>query len=406
MATTVVTVNAGGGADYASLSAALAAQAGNLTGVTCDVADEQGNNTIAVDIVCSGSTADTTAVSFSGWTTDATHRLRIRGATITGPKWDTSLYRLVASPGAYVGTIQIGVAINLTLQDLQVESGSTLNNGARALCMLDFAWDVNVVRGFYRQTSTTGTYDEAGAIVYNAGSAAFTYRMRNVTAIGADSGGLVRLNYANNASALGIVYNCTFANRSANSRSIFLVTGDSPTTFRFKNLLIQGTGTCYTFGDGSADEALTILTQDATSPTGALQSKTIGFVDASNWDYHLDVTDTDAIGAGTDLSGDTYYPFSTDGDGQTRSSWDVGADEYVNAATLDQSAFRFYNDDGNEAGATPAAAENTDLTAPAGETRRIRMQVDATGDPATAQYQLEWRIAAGTWAKVVPSVSV
>ena len=50
------------------------------------------------------------------------------------------------------------------------------------------------------------------------------------------------------------------------------------------------------------------------------------FVDSANDDYHLD-SGSSLIGAGTDLSGS----FTTDIDGDTRSSWDIGFDEFVSA---------------------------------------------------------------------------
>ena len=51
------------------------------------------------------------------------------------------------------------------------------------------------------------------------------------------------------------------------------------------------------------------------------------FEDKSNSDFHLDSNDTRALDAGTDLSSDSYYPFSTDIDGDTRSGWSIGADD-------------------------------------------------------------------------------
>ena len=49
-------------------------------------------------------------------------------------------------------------------------------------------------------------------------------------------------------------------------------------------------------------------------------------------DYHLASTDTGAIDEGTDLSSDGTFAFDDDIDGDTRSDWDVGCDEYITAA--------------------------------------------------------------------------
>ena len=60
------------------------------------------------------------------------------------------------------------------------------------------------------------------------------------------------------------------------------------------------------------------------------------------------------------------------------------------ANTSDQEGYRWRNDDGSESGATWAANQDAALTAPIGA-KRLRVIVNATGDLATAQYQLEWK---------------
>lgn len=76
------------------------------------------------------------------------------------------------------------------------------------------------------------------------------------------------------------------------------------------------------------------------------------------------------------------------------------ADEEEEAA-VDQSAYRFYEDDGAEGAATPLAAENTPITMSAGDKARIRVQLNATGDPASFNPQLEFRkVGDTTWNRV------
>ena len=60
-------------------------------------------------------------------------------------------------------------------------------------------------------------------------------------------------------------------------------------------------------------------------------------------------------------------------------------------ATTDQEGFQWYNDDGNEAGATSAAAQDTNLTAPLSVNRILRAIVDATGDPTSGSYTLRYQ---------------
>lgn len=59
--------------------------------------------------------------------------------------------------------------------------------------------------------------------------------------------------------------------------------------------------------------------------------------------------------------------------------------------TLEQEGFRWRNDDGTEATATWAAVQDTGLTVPSGQTKRLRVLVNTTGDSASTQYQLEYR---------------
>ena len=70
------------------------------------------------------------------------------------------------------------------------------------------------------------------------------------------------------------------------------------------------------------------------------------------------------------------------------------------AAPLDQEGFRFRNDDGDEDAATWKEAQDTNLTAAKSVNTRLRVILDATGNPATTQYQLEYRRSGQLWRKV------
>lgn len=68
---------------------------------------------------------------------------------------------------------------------------------------------------------------------------------------------------------------------------------------------------------------------------------------------------------------------------------------------LAQDGYRFYEDDGNEAGSTAIDAEDTNITRATGTNTRIRVQVDVTDDPDPQQFQLEWKLSTdSTWRKV------
>jgi hypothetical protein len=91
----------------------------------------------------------------------------------------------------------------------------------------------------------------------------------------------------------------------------------------------------------------------------------------------------------------------------------AGSDQYMAilvalevtvGSILDQEGFRFRNDDGDEVNASWAASENTNLTAAAG-TKRVRVQLDNTGDPAAITPQWEYRHkpsggAFGPWNRI------
>ena len=73
--------------------------------------------------------------------------------------------------------------------------------------------------------------------------------------------------------------------------------------------------------------------------------------------------------------------------------------------TLNQHSFRFFNDDGSESAATAKAAINTNINLSANDVARIRFLIDATNDPTTRKFQLEYRkkpsgCSFGPWAEV------
>lgn len=67
-------------------------------------------------------------------------------------------------------------------------------------------------------------------------------------------------------------------------------------------------------------------------------------------------------------------------------------------ATRDQGHFRWRNDDGSQAAATWAAAEDTALTLARYVPRRLRVQAAVTGDPPAEAVKLQYRPAGGTAA--------
>jgi hypothetical protein len=69
----------------------------------------------------------------------------------------------------------------------------------------------------------------------------------------------------------------------------------------------------------------------------------------------------------------------------------------VTPPALDQYAFRSRNDDGSESAATWYANENANFTDGVGANLRLRAGVNASQDPASRQFQLEYRESGGAW---------
>jgi hypothetical protein len=69
-------------------------------------------------------------------------------------------------------------------------------------------------------------------------------------------------------------------------------------------------------------------------------------------------------------------------------------------ATVDQSTFRWGEDDGSESAHTWAAAESTNITAAKELTKLIRLQLNGTGDPASTAFKLQYSKNSGAWTDV------
>jgi hypothetical protein len=76
--------------------------------------------------------------------------------------------------------------------------------------------------------------------------------------------------------------------------------------------------------------------------------------------------------------------------------------ETPSGATLEQEGYRWRLDDGSESGATWLDTQDTNITRQKNLNTRIRIIVNATGDPDSEQYQLEWREkgSGDPWRKV------
>lgn len=89
--------------------------------------------------------------------------------------------------------------------------------------------------------------------------------------------------------------------------------------------------------------------------------------------------------------------------GSSNDDWIIVSAAFLeaSAASVDQEGFRFRNDDGSETTATWAASQDTNVTKPLSANLRLRMLMNATGDPAATAYTLyHQKNGAGGYTKV------
>lgn len=86
--------------------------------------------------------------------------------------------------------------------------------------------------------------------------------------------------------------------------------------------------------------------------------------------------------------------------GNTVSYWEGGD---ITTTTVEQEGFRWREDDGSETTATWAAAQDTHINAAVSTTRRLRLLLNGTGDPASTQYRLDYKKSSDSVYEAVPT---
>lgn len=326
LSTVTKTVKSSGG-DYTSLSAWEAGEQRNLV-----TADE-------IAVAECYAFEDTTKVSVSGWTTDATRYIKIYTPTSErhDGKWDTSAYRLsLVSASSYVLLISSGYVriegLQLYQQSADAAGGVYLNTTGG-----EIQFSYNILRG--TPATTTGRamlslsgsgpngmvkiwnnliYDGRNGIHHNSGDSGNTYIFYNNTLV-----------------------DVTFA-------GIRITDAIGDVTLYLKNNLVQGTDINYNISSFTSLTTANNLSEDATSPDSSYRSKVVTFENEGADDFHLGSGDTEAKENGADLSSDPQLAFSDDIDGDTRSgTWDIGADEYVVVGVTIPLFYHHYKQMGN-----------------------------------------------------------
>lgn len=254
-----------------------------------------------------------TFTTSASWVTDATHRVILRAAAGQGHGGSFSAGCRITDAGTSDGAIRNNGTNYFEVHGLVIIMAA---GKAGIIQIADSAVPGSKI--VFEGNLIDGGGTNIGKGIYSAFAGMF-YVANNIIigTKGASSGYAIGMNKAGSTM---YAYNNTMV---TNRIGIAALAG----TVNATNNLCQDPSAsgCYVTVSGGA----TNLSSDATSPQTALRSKTVTFATGTK-NYHLDPTDTSAKDAGTDLSADLAYPFSTDMEGQTRTApWDIGADEYV-----------------------------------------------------------------------------
>src|SRR3972149_3767269 len=306
------TALSGANAAYASLNAAMTAEARNLV-----TADE------IAEFICMSShanhTADTTPVSqwATEWTTDATRYVDIKtdSASRHAGVWSDTKYRIVvnADPDADPGVVQLSFPYGRST-GIQVKNTWTGAGNPKAAY---FGYGTS---GHWR-VSKNILVGGSGANIVNSGGYFFNNILYYFS--GATRGtGVIRGNGGSwqvyNNTAVGFSSGYYNEDDGGTSTSDFINNLGEGNTTDFEAGWSWSTGTGYN------------ASSDGTAPgTNSRTSQTFTF-EAGTDNYHLASNDAGARDYGVSDPGSGL--FSDDIDGETRSgTWDIGADEYVAA---------------------------------------------------------------------------
>ncbi|NTV52808.1 MAG: T9SS type A sorting domain-containing protein [Candidatus Firestonebacteria bacterium] len=284
--------------------------------------DEQWN------FACYNDGVESTPVVWSGWTSNATHYLRIYTpyvATEVGVSqrhhgtWTTGAYRMVVANNSNL--IFMGVNC-VRIEGLQLQVSSVNADWQTCLYLRNGATcDYRISDNIFVGAGNSGSYFHIGVTIYQNSSG--EARVWN---------NLV-YNFTGDPGSWGIVYNdpgtCYAYNNTILNCNVGLSVQDG-NTIAMNNLGQNCVFSCYdgTLFDAGSDYNLSDQVGDAPG-THAKNSTTVTFVNAGGYDFHLAASDTGARDSGTNLSADAYLPFNNDIDLGTRSGlWDIGADEY------------------------------------------------------------------------------
>ena len=251
-------------------------------------------------------------VVISGATTSSTNKIIIRSASGHGHGGQIDTGFKINSTTVQQTTFNVGTS-NVELRDFVIACEATVGNYSTALQITTSGSSASnmIISASQQGVVNNATLDNC--LVYCNGLHATPAQGINTT----------DQRYAN-----AVARNCTVSGFLIGYANWYVPWARSPQTL--KNCVAYNNTS--SLNDATDGHVNSITNAD---DTGEVVSAGIGsissvsssdFVDSANDDYHL-VSGSALIGAGTDLSGS----FTTDIDGDTRSSWDIGFDEFVSA---------------------------------------------------------------------------
>jgi len=290
--------------DYPSISAYEVNEATNLSSA--------GDN----HVVTCENFEDDTAFNISGFTTSASSNIVIQAETahLSCGDYLENAYRLTTS-----STVAGKIGDNhVHLIGLTLRKEDDNDNYSAACAPIGSATSAIVEKCILLNEEDT-TSGASPAAIRNSGNTHIEATFRNCVAISKRRG------FNTLANGDWTLDNCT------------IIAGTNGTQISGNNDVVARN--CYVKGGSGDDWASAITTttcasSDSSGDTGltSIAYSTANFVSvtAGSEDLRLVVGATDLIGGGTDLSSD----FTDDIDGTTRSSWDVGADEFESAGEV------------------------------------------------------------------------
>jgi hypothetical protein len=299
-----------------------------------DISSSTGSNE-QWNIACyaNETTADTAAVTISGWTTTADNYIKIYTPTASsevgtsqrhGGKAGTG-YRLITTV-SNVNGLNI-LEDHVRIEGLEIQNTNTYNNSMHGISFGSSTGasntDIRIIGCLIHDCISPTGYEANGIMIAasGAGRAGNIFIINNIIYNNKTVGIRANTNYAAfNAYA----YNNTLINNGDYGiRKVWFM------AVTVKNCISMGHSVADYYANTGSISKTTTLSSDGTGSVD-LQYKDVVFTDETNDDFHLAPNDYSAINAGTNLSADSYLAFTDDIDGETRpisTGWDIGADE-------------------------------------------------------------------------------